>query len=1019
MRGGSIGVLVATACSITEPSLERFPCEEQQCIEGFVCHPETDECVLPVDASCDGEGLCPSSVADGDPCTSAGSFLPCEDGRTDCDGGCRTCSDDGAWTACSTGCGELGQQTQCGSCTEDCTDLPNVELATCELSGPGFGCRVIRCDEPFIDARSDEAGCECQETNDGIEICDGVDNDCDGEVDDFGALGAIRLSCEALFPAATNVDGWVCEGACVADECQTGFHEVDGDPANGCEYCCTPSGTEVCDGVDNDCNGVIDDVPEAELNAACESLFPEARAVTVWSCVSTADPGQECVDRSSSLGTGACAIGTCRSGGYFDEDGDITTGCEAGCVPTADPTEICDDEDNDCDGIFDNEGADGCTVYYRDDDGDGTGLAEDSQCLCLPEPPYTAIVPGDCDDDPEGCGDDCFPGNSTADTCNGEDNNCSGADGENDPQLGRACDGIDADACEDDEFIGCFAGELFCGEPCERAGDGSCVASSPIAGCFFGDASCSGGMDNVLDCASAADDDCDGAIGCQDFDCRNQAGCGELTDNDGDGRSDVTDCDNRIPNCTDDCTTNRDSIAESTPVVDCVEEYCGSLPLNANSRCRVVSSASELEAALIEASANDGASTPAAQRDFVLVAADVTVPESMTLPPIAGPIELRQAIGTTITREGDGPLFVSAGTGSVLENLDVVIAGSGATGLEISGGSTVLRNVRVRVTGAIGGAVIELTGERGTLESVTVEVASSAAVGIRVTGASAVLDRTVVTDSTPAGGGLGTGIEIAVASGSVVRNSQVGVFGDGTTGYEARGLYVHGDGGCAASSSTPSRGVGLINNRIFGGRAGSGAEVAGILLCGVESARVVGNIIAAGAHDGLKLRGVTGESRFDHNSIADNGGDAIEFLGEPSTGVCLRQNVLVGNSGADVRSSIFDIGWSAQCPTDTAFSASLGTIECRGECGDCGCLPDGDSGTLFVELGADPFTSRVLTAPNAFCPVVPSEIVDAGVDLSGGDATLAPSYDRNGSAFGLSTDAPDLGALESSTGDCP
>jgi hypothetical protein len=61
--------------------------------------------------------------------------------------------------------------------------------------------------------------------------------------------------------------------------------------------------------------------------------------------------------------------------------------------------EICGDGiDNDGDGQIDEEGATGCTTYYKDNDGDGYGQTNDKKCLCSPTAPYTAVKSGDCDD---------------------------------------------------------------------------------------------------------------------------------------------------------------------------------------------------------------------------------------------------------------------------------------------------------------------------------------------------------------------------------------------------------------------------------------------------------------------------------------------------------------------------------------------------------------------------------------------------------------------------------------------
>jgi hypothetical protein len=95
------------------------------------------------------------------------------------------------------------------------------------------------------------------------EICDGLDNDCNGDVDegidfstDLENCGACGHRC--AYPHATALCS---EGACHIGPCDAGWVDQDGDPANGCEYACTPTngGVEVCDGLDNDCDGTVDE----------------------------------------------------------------------------------------------------------------------------------------------------------------------------------------------------------------------------------------------------------------------------------------------------------------------------------------------------------------------------------------------------------------------------------------------------------------------------------------------------------------------------------------------------------------------------------------------------------------------------------------------------------------------------------------------------------------------------------------------------------------------------------------
>src|SRR5262245_22546730 len=99
-----VAVLAAAfACTHAPFDLNGWHCNHGACADGFVCHPETDMCVPPVLVSCSGasDAYCPSTTSTGDACASAGSFLPCDDTIMDCTYGCRTCSTELTWSACT------------------------------------------------------------------------------------------------------------------------------------------------------------------------------------------------------------------------------------------------------------------------------------------------------------------------------------------------------------------------------------------------------------------------------------------------------------------------------------------------------------------------------------------------------------------------------------------------------------------------------------------------------------------------------------------------------------------------------------------------------------------------------------------------------------------------------------------------------------------------------------------------------------------------------------------------------
>ncbi len=360
----------------------------------------------------------------------------------------------------------------------------------------------------------------------GEELCDGLDNDCDGEIDeDFDLEGDPRNcgrcghSCtlEHAFPSCSA-------GECVVDRCEIGWVDLDDVPSNGCEYGCPPDGDELCDGRDNDCDGRIDEDFDLTSDLAhcgsCEiqCRFPNGTA--------------SCVDR-------ACHLDACNTG-FVDADHDPSNGCEYACTPTG--AEACNGIDDDCDHLIDegfdldtdplNCGACGRTCSFPN----ATGRCVAGSCTFAP----SDCVPGyyDIDGDPRtGCEYMCTP-TGARDTCNGIDDDCDGVFDEDDPIAGTDC-GSNVGACRFGTRV-CVRGALVCiggvsptpeicdaidndcdgatdeaplpgvGDRCGTSNVGRCRYGAVI--CDRGGLTCSGDVAPGAETCNGIDDDCNGVV---------------------------------------------------------------------------------------------------------------------------------------------------------------------------------------------------------------------------------------------------------------------------------------------------------------------------------------------------------------------------------------------------------------------------------------------------------------------------------------------------------------------------